>query len=111
MKTALLAGLLALPFVAVAQAADFHVALNGKDTNPGIATAPFRSIQHAADLAQPGDVITVRAGVYRERISPPRGGESDRSASSFRPRRGRRLRSPGRKSSRTGCRCRTMFGK
>ena len=38
----------------------------------------FRTIQQAADLAQPGDVITVHKGVYRERISPPRGGESDR---------------------------------
>ena len=28
-------------------------------------------------LAQAGDVITVHEGVYRERISPPRGGESD----------------------------------
>jgi alpha-N-arabinofuranosidase len=25
-----------------------------------------------------GDVITVHAGVYRERIAPPRGGASDR---------------------------------
>ena len=37
----------------------------------------MRTIQRAADLAQPGDVITVHAGVYRERVSPPRGGESD----------------------------------
>jgi alpha-N-arabinofuranosidase len=59
------------------QAAEFHVALSGRDANPGTEAAPFRTIQHAAGLAQPGDVITVHAGVYRERISPPRGGESD----------------------------------
>jgi alpha-N-arabinofuranosidase len=58
-------------------AADLHVASNGIDTNPGTQAAPFRTIQHAANLAQPGDVITVHEGVYRERISPPRGGESD----------------------------------
>jgi alpha-N-arabinofuranosidase len=29
-------------------------------------------------LAQPGDVITVHEGVYRERINPPRGGSSGR---------------------------------
>ena len=58
-------------------AADFHVALNGNDANPGTQTAPLRTIQRAANLAQPGDVITVHEGVYRERISPPRGGESD----------------------------------
>jgi len=58
-------------------AAEFHVSITGKDTDTGAASAPFRTIQHAADLAQPGDVITVHAGIYRERINPPRGGESD----------------------------------
>jgi alpha-N-arabinofuranosidase len=67
--------LLALP--ATAQAAELHVATSGNDSNPGTQAAPLRTIQHAADLAQPGDVITVHAGVYRERISPPRGGQSD----------------------------------
>jgi alpha-N-arabinofuranosidase len=37
----------------------------------------LRSIQAAATRAQAGDVITVHAGTYRERIAPPRGGESD----------------------------------
>jgi alpha-N-arabinofuranosidase len=37
----------------------------------------LKTISAAAALAQPGDVITVREGVYRERIDPPRGGESD----------------------------------
>src|ERR1019366_6521309 len=55
----------------------FHVAVGGNDANPGSAASPVRTIQYAAGLAQPGDVITVHAGVYRERISPPRGGESD----------------------------------
>ena len=59
------------------QAAEFHVAPRGNDANPGTQAAPLRTIQHAADLAQPGDVITVHEGVYRERISPPRGGESE----------------------------------
>jgi alpha-N-arabinofuranosidase len=58
-------------------AAEFHVAISGNDANSGNPEAPFRTIQHAAGLAQPGDVITVHAGVYRERIDPPRGGESD----------------------------------
>jgi len=58
-------------------ATEIHVATNGKDSNPGTQAAPLRTIQRAADLAQPGDVITVHEGVYRERISPPRGGQSD----------------------------------
>jgi alpha-N-arabinofuranosidase len=57
---------------------EFQVATNGNDSNPGTRESPFRTIQHAADLAQPGDVITVHQGVYRERINPPRGGRSDR---------------------------------
>jgi alpha-N-arabinofuranosidase len=67
-----------LAFATAAQAAAFHVAPGGNDTGPGTPSAPFRTIQHAADLAQPGDVITVHEGVYRERISPARGGKSDR---------------------------------
>lgn len=61
---------------ATANAADLHVASNGNDANAGTQAAPFRTIQHAADLAQPGDTITVHEGVYRERVNPPRGGES-----------------------------------
>jgi alpha-N-arabinofuranosidase len=69
------AGLIA--FAVSAQAAEIHVALDGRDANPGTPAAPLRTIQRAADLAQPGDVITVHAGTYRERVDPPRGGESD----------------------------------
>jgi len=58
-------------------ATEIHVAANGNDTNSGTPAAPLRTIQRAADLAKPGDVVTVHEGVYRERISPPRGGESD----------------------------------
>ena len=57
-------------------AAELHVATTGDDTKAGTAESPLRSVQRAADLAQPGDVITVHAGTYRERINPPRGGES-----------------------------------
>ena len=69
------AGLFA--FALAAGAAEIHVAVNGKDTNPGTLSAPLRTIQRAANLARPGDVVTVHAGVYRERIDPPLGGESD----------------------------------
>jgi alpha-L-arabinofuranosidase len=71
------------PFLALAAASltlsatEFHVALKGNDHNDGSRSRPFRSISAAAQVAQPGDVITVHRGVYRERISPPRGGESD----------------------------------
>jgi len=68
-------GIIAL--AVAAHATEFHVAPSGKDSNPGTQAARLCTIQRAADLAQPGDVITVHEGVYRERIAPPRGGESD----------------------------------
>jgi hypothetical protein len=58
-------------------ATEYHVAKTGNNNNPGTAEKPFLSIQAAANVAQPGDVITVHAGVYRDRITPPRGGTSD----------------------------------
>lgn len=58
-------------------AAEFHVAVTGNDSDSGSQDAPFRTIQHAAGLAQPGDVVTVHAGVYRERVDPPRGGTGE----------------------------------
>ena len=65
--------LLALPMAG----RDYHVSVTGNDDGDGSATRPLRTIQAAADRAMPGDVITVGAGIYRERINPPRGGESD----------------------------------
>jgi alpha-L-arabinofuranosidase len=58
-------------------AAELHVKPNGDDSNPGSEDAPLRTIQHAAELAQPGDVVLIHDGVYRERIAPPRGGLSE----------------------------------
>jgi alpha-N-arabinofuranosidase len=73
-----LIGLFAIAaLAAAASAAEIHVAVTGKDSNPGTAAAPLRTIQRAADLSRPGDVITVHAGVYRERVSPPVGGISE----------------------------------
>lgn len=58
-------------------AKEYHVAKTGNDKNPGSAEAPFLTIQTAANIAQPGDVITVHEGVYREWVKPPRGGDSE----------------------------------
>ncbi len=61
----------------VSFAKEYHISINGNDNNHGSLSAPFRTIQAAANVAQPGDVITVHEGTYRERIVPPRGGISD----------------------------------
>jgi alpha-N-arabinofuranosidase len=57
----------------LALAKEFHVSPSGYDTDKGSRSKPFRTISAAARVAQPGDVITVHGGVYRERITPPRG--------------------------------------
>jgi len=46
-------------------AAEFHVAIQGNDTNLGTSAAPLRTIQHAADFAQPGDVVADFESVVR----------------------------------------------
>jgi len=58
-------------------AREYHVSVSGRDTDDGSASSPLKTISAAAALAQAGDVVTVHEGVYRERIAPPRGGQSD----------------------------------
>jgi len=58
------------------QATELHVAVSGNDGNSGTQVAPLRTIQRGAELARAGDVVTVHAGTYRERVTPPRGGET-----------------------------------
>ena len=47
-----------------------YVAPDGSDTHDGSTPAQaMRTIQHAANLAQPGDLVSVAAGIYRESVS------------------------------------------
>ena len=41
-----------------------HVDPSGNDANPGTAAQPFQTIQHAADIVNPGDGVLVGNGVY-----------------------------------------------
>jgi hypothetical protein len=65
-------------FLLASAAAEFHVSPSGDDRNPGTLAKPFRTIGAGARAAQPGDFVTVHAGVYRERVTPPRGGAATR---------------------------------
>lgn len=58
-------------------AKEYHVAKTGNNSNSGTFEQPLLTIQAAADVARPGDVITVHEGVYREWVNPPRDGNSD----------------------------------
>lgn len=52
----------------------YYISTIGDDKNNGSFGAPFRTIQKGANIAQAGDTVLVKEGVYRERVSPPRGG-------------------------------------
>ncbi|MFI6071661.1 right-handed parallel beta-helix repeat-containing protein [Actinoplanes sp. NPDC051343] len=54
-----------------------HVATTGSDSADGTSDHPFRTINRAAAVAQPGDTVVVHAGEYREWVRPRRGGLSD----------------------------------
>ena len=95
--------LMALTPCAVAH--EFHVATNGSDANFGAKKSPLRTIQRAAELAQPGDVITVHAGIYRERVNPPRGGISDEKRITYQAAPGEKVVITGSEVVRTGRRC------
>jgi alpha-N-arabinofuranosidase len=56
---------------------EYHVSPGGNDHNDGLPSRMLRTIATASARAYPGDVITIHKGVYRERVTPPRGGTSD----------------------------------
>lgn len=49
---------------ALADAKTWHVASTGNDANAGTAEAPFRTIQRAADVVEPGDTVGIQPGTY-----------------------------------------------
>jgi hypothetical protein len=43
---------------------DLHVSPAGDDANPGTLGAPFKTVQKAVAVAEPGDMIYLRVGIY-----------------------------------------------
>ena len=54
---------------AESKAADYFVATDGVDSNPGSKEQPFASIQQAQSKATPGDTVYIRGGIYHMRES------------------------------------------
>ena len=52
----------------------YYVAKNGNNNFDGTKNAPFLTINRAASIAVAGDKIIVRAGVYRECVTPAKSG-------------------------------------
>ncbi len=74
---------------------EYHVSVNGNDTNDGSLTSPLKTIMAAANKAMPGDVITVHAGVYREQVTPPRGGNSEQERIVYQAAKGEKVEIKG----------------
>ena len=60
------------------RAETLFVSPRGDDGNAGTRAEPLKTISAAAERAMPGDVVYVLEGVYRERVTPRRGGEPGR---------------------------------
>jgi len=70
-------GLFLLTFtsISLAQAGStFYVSKSGNDTNSGSYTAPWLTIQHAANSVTAGATVYVESGVYNESINFPNSG-------------------------------------
>ena len=59
-----------------ATAATYYVATTGVDTATGSAAQPWRTLQRAANVVNPGDTVLVATGVYRESVRFTRSGTS-----------------------------------
>lgn len=54
----------------------YYVAATGSDANPGSESQPWRTIQKAADTLLAGDTVYIKAGTYRERVTPQNSGSA-----------------------------------
>jgi hypothetical protein len=56
--------------------ATFFVSTSGNDANAGTSSAPWRTIQHAANTVHAGDTVQVLGGVYNESVTIPGSGNA-----------------------------------
>jgi Protein of unknown function (DUF1565) len=59
-------------------AADLFVSPQGNDGAAGTTSAPFATIQHALEVAQPGDVVHLQKGEYKQDFKSVRDGQADK---------------------------------
>jgi hypothetical protein len=62
----------------------FYVSTTGADSNLGTETAPWRTIQHAAETARAGSTVNVRGGIYEELVSIKASGNASDGFITFR---------------------------
>jgi len=47
---------------------------NASDENPGSVEKPWKTLTHAAEMAQEGDTVYIKAGTYRQQLQPENDG-------------------------------------
>lgn len=69
----------ALVAVSASDAAEYHVSVDGDDSNAGTAASPFATLQRGHDCADPGDTVWVHGGTYLLTGNRPAGISLDKS--------------------------------
>jgi len=68
-KLIILMLLLTFTFVPVKAASNYYVSLSGGDTNIGLQSSPWRTIQKCLNSVRPGDTCLISAGTYNEALT------------------------------------------
>ena len=61
--------LLVFLLLATSEAAEYFVSVDGDNSNPGTLEKPWQHVQKAVTVLIPGDVCTIRGGVYHEDVT------------------------------------------
>lgn len=76
MRPVILPFLLHFFFIEHAYSSIFYVSSTGNDANAGTLALPWKTITHAASIAEGGDTVFVKAGLYNEKVIFSRSGIS-----------------------------------
>ena len=74
---------------------EYHVTKTGNDAADGNLDNPLRTVNAAAQMAMPGDTVTVHEGTYREWVNPFYGGIDDARRILYRAAEGERVELKG----------------
>jgi hypothetical protein len=83
--------------------------VNASDSNPGSEERPFLTINKAAQVLQPGERVLIKTGVYRERVTPARGGSGPERMISYEAAPGANVVVKGSRLVKTGWKTSTGF--
>src|SRR5689334_2806395 len=59
-------GVVLIQFIVYALATEFFVSPNGNDSNAGSFALPWKTLTKSIPLLQPGDILNLRSGIYKE---------------------------------------------